>query len=445
MSFVNANLLIQQFVDDYGNTGRNYNVFPFVRRTSQENTKVVLDPNTFLRSGGKLRQVRMTYWPILCDTEGSCDTNICDTGTAIEPKQLMFDITECYASKIYAINKDDIRLIDNDRWDFSGTARQIIVSALPDTRRNLAIDMLTKLYDMAGVHPDGNPVKRVSVTSSTNGVVNPIGKRQIYREYDDAGFSEPNIIGGAEVDNWLQMVAIGGLNAQGQLINRAGVDDAWYDNGLSDQILNDEVNGGHILTIAPEVFKYVWYLDNAGIFSTDLQRLDDLTTLYRRGMGGGFIEGTLVDPVTGIPFDLYVRYNECTGQWNLQLKHRWDFFVMPDVACNLQGVNGIMHWRTCPQVLNECPTGVTPSPAVTPETFSWTPTMANIPSVFTSIIAGYGSVQNEPVATPNVAALAAYMTANSQITFTVNGSAIEYTGVTPITANFNGNVNATFA
>lgn len=162
-------------------------------------------------------------------------------------------------------------------------------------------------------------------------------------------------------------------------------------------------------------------------------------------MGGGFIEGTLIDPETGIPWDLYVRYNECTSQWNFQLKHRWDFFVMPDVACNIQGVNGIMHWRTCPEVLAECPTGVTPSPAVTPETFSWTPTMANITSVSTSIIAGYGAVQNSPYPTPNIAALAAYMNANSQITFTVNGSAIEYTGVTPITANFNGTVNATFA
>lgn len=445
MSFQNANRVVQIFVDDYGNIGRTYGVFDFVRETSQENNKVTLDPRVFINEPGKLREVRMNYWPVLCDVEGGCDTNICDAGQVLQPKQAMFAITECVASKIFAINVDDIRLVDNGSWDFNGTAMQIIVSMLPELRRVLATDMTAKLYTMAGVHPDGNAEKRVTVTNPTNGIVNPMGKLQIEREYQDAGFSVPNIYGGGEVYNWKEMVAIGGLNAQGQLINRINTNNAWYDDSLSMKMLNDATHGDHILTIAPEVFKYVWFSENAGIFGTDMSGIEQLGTIFARGIGNGFIRGTLVDPETGTPWDLYIRFDECTNQWTVQLKHFWDFFVLPDVACNGQNVNGIMHWRTCPEVIAECPTGVTPSPAVTPTTYSWTPTMADIPNVYSAVIAGYVSQQNQPVETPTIADLAAYMNDNSNITFTVVGNQIRYTGTSAINGQFNGSVDFQFA
>lgn len=444
MSFVNAGQYIQTFVEEYGNTGRTYGVFDFVRRTSEENTKVTLDPDTFLISGGKKREVKMTYFPILCDTEGSCDTNICDTGDVIEPKQIFFNITQCTASKIFAINKNDIRYVDGN-WIFTSVARSIIVSALPDMRRTLAMQMETYLYGLSGLHPDGNPEKRISVTNTATGVVNPTGKVFIETEYDEAGFTMPNILGGYEVKLWQEMQAIGGLNAQGQRIDQQSAENTWYDNGLGDRILNDLTNGSHILTIAPEMFKFVWYLENAGIFSTDLNSLDDIGLLYSRGTGGAFIEGTLIDPVTGFPWDLYIRYDECTQQWNFQIKLRWDFFVLPDVSCAGQGVNGIMRWRTCPPVIAECPTGSPLSPAQATDTFTWTPVLADIPNIFTSTIAGYTVNQNQPVAITTLNQLAAYMSDNSQIQFRVVGSTIAYDGYSAISGEFNNDVEFTFA
>jgi len=446
MSYQNANILIQQFVNNYGNTGRSYSVFPFVIQTSTANNKVILDPNTFLRAGGKLRQVRLTYWPILCDTEGDCSTNLCSPGVRVEPKQVMFDITRCFSSKVYSIDKDDIRLLDNNQWDFTNTAKQIIVSALPDLRRGLAIEWETLLYSMAGIHTDGNDEHRITVTNTSTGVVNPIGKLDIEREYLDAGFMSPNILGGQEVYYWKAMVGIGGLNAQGQYINQVDTSNAWYDEGLGDLILNDTANGGHIISIDPQVFKYVYYLENAGIFRTDLLSIEDLGLLYKRGTGDAFIEGTLVDPVTGIAWDLYIKYDVCDHLWTFQFRHRYDFFVMPDIACNIQGVNGIMHWRTCAPVLAPCPTGdAIPSPA-TAQFFSWTPTLADLPTISQSIIGGFETTQNSPVAITSLADLAAYMNQNSQITFAVNASTIRYSGYTAITATFNNaDVTATFA
>lgn len=447
MSYANANQLIQAFVTDYGNLGRTYKVIEAVMDISSRNTAIsMLDNSGFLfnGTGGKLRQVRMNYFPVLCDVEGSCNTNLCDTGIKIEPKQELFTITECTASKIWSLSKNDIRLIDNNSWDFNDVARQMIGSTMPAMRRVHAIKMLTKLYALAGTHPDGNPEKRVTVTNPTNGVVNPMGMFEIDRENLDAGFETPYILGGAEVYNWQKMVGIGGLNASGQYINDIDTSRSYYDDGLSDLILNDLANGGHILSIAPHAIKYVWYLENAGIFSTDLNGLEDLDRLYASG-SNGFIEGTLIDPVTGLPWDLYINYDKCTSQWTIQIKHRWDIFVMPYISCSIS--NGLMKWRTCPLVIANCPTGTTPSPAVTPTTYSWTPNMTLLPNVSNSVIAGFANQLNQPQLTANVAALVAYMNANSQgITFTQVGNDIRYTGVSAITASFNnGSVTATFA
>lgn len=446
MSFQNANILIQQFVDRYGNRDRTYEVINFVRDVSQANRKVTLTPETFLRGPGKLRSVRLNYFPILCDTEGSCDTNICDTGTVVEPAQIMFDIDKCTASKIYAINKDDIRLVDHATWDFTGTALEIITSALPDLRRQLALDWLTFLYTLEGVHRDGTAEKLIAPVNNANGIVNAIGLLQIRKEYMDGGFSVPYVLGGDDIYYLQQMTRIGGLNAQGQVINRVDTNNTYYDDGLSDQILNDLANGGHILSIAPEIFKYVWYSENAGIFRTDLISINDLGVLYRRGTGGAFIEGTLVDPVTGLVWDLYVRYDECTQQWNFQLKHRWNFFVMPDVACNVQGVNGIMHWRTCPAILPECPAGSPiPSPAAA-QTFTWEPNLATIPIIANSIIGGVQNQPNSPVAITSVDDVVAYMNANYAPIFTESGGEVTYTGYSAISGSFNnGDVTFTFA
>lgn len=443
MSYQNSNILIQQFVDNYGNVGRTYEVFDFIADVSSANNKVNLDPSSFLKAPGKKRQVRLNFWPIQCDVEGSCDTALCDAADEIlEPQQVTFDIERCYATLKYGIDVENVRLVDNSGWNYEGIARAIVTSVLPQARRELAIDYTTRLYQLAGVHPDGNLQKRVTTTNPATGIINPMGLLDMQVEYTDAGFSEPYIYGGREVKNYQAMTAIGGLNASGQRIDMLDTDNLYYDSGLSTTILNDNPNGGHILTIAPETFKYVWYLNNAGIFRTDLASIDDIGQIYFNGVDG-FMKGIFIDPVTGVAFDLYVNYDKCNDRWTLQLKHTYDFFVLPEVACNIQGVNGLMHWRTCPLVVAPCATGDAPSPAVTPSTFSWTP--GDILSLTaTSILLGgiyndltSGTSVGVSVTTLNQLAALLNDNYNGQI-FSVSGSDIVYSGVTAITGNING-------
>lgn len=448
MSFANANLPLQLFVNEYGNTGFSYNAINYVRDVSNANTSVTLDPGTFLFNPGKLRQVKMTYWPILCDTDGSCDADICGDGVAVEPKQMMFDIDRCTASSVFRINKNDVRLLDNGAWDFTAIGRAIINSALPNIRRQLAIDWVTYLYQLVGLHPDGNTADghRITVTNPTNGIVNPIGLNDMRREYAENALSQPYILGGSEVYNWLSMTQIGGLNAQGQRIDQISTANVYWDQGLGVTVNDDEANGDWILAIAPEVFKYVYYLENAGIFRTTMASIDDLNTLFQRGTET-VLNGTLVDPVTGVPWDLDIYYSPCGKFWNFQLRHRWNFFVLPDTACLGQGVNGIMAYRTCPQVIAPCPTGDSPTSPVPTATFAWTPADTTF-TVYQSNIGGILTELTTPVVIADIDDLAAYMSGASQIAFEVNGADIEYTGFTAIAASFitsQGTITATFA
>lgn len=447
MSFQNANLLIQKFADNYGNLGRTYAALDFVREVSNRNTSVSIDSGDFTAAPGKLRPVRLNYFPILCDGEGSCDVTVCSSGTVIEPGQILFEINECTATPVYAINKDDIRMVDYSRWDFSGVANEIIMSKLPDMRRRLAIDFITKLYTLAGIHLNGYDTIRIQVSNPTTGIINPIGKANIEREFLDGGFSTPYILGGAEVYNWKYMASIGGLNASGFFANRATPDNAWYDDGLSDQILGDTANGGHIIAVAPEVFKFVTYAANAGLFRTGMATIDDIPRLYKDILGGT-MNGSFIDPVTGFLWDLDVKFVDCPGQWRFQLRLYWDMFVVPDIACNTQGVNGIMKYRTCPEVVTTCPSGTSPLSPVPSRTFSWTPTLAEIPTITQSVIGGYEYKSNDPILITSLADLAAYMNDAyyKQGIFSVVASTIRYTGYTAISGSFNdGDVSFTFA
>lgn len=362
MSYLNSNQQIQKFVLGYGNRNRTYKVINAVLESSNANTAIKAIDSGWLNNGpGKLRTAKVTYRPILCDQTGDCNATLCSEGTPVEPKQVNYSLTRCTSSPVYAIDKDDIRMLDTG-WDFSTNALDIIGSALPDIRRQHATALLTLLSTYAGCHVDGQPRRRVNLSNPTNGFINPTGKYQIEREFTDGGFEMPFILGNYEVDNWIKGTRdIGGLNAGGQQIGRLGSTNMYYD-GLVDNVLTAE-NGGNVLAWDPRMLKYVSFSKNSGIFSTGLASIEDIDRMYQRG-GTNYIEGSFYDDVTGLIFDFYARYDECNERFTFQIKHLWDLLQMPEVACNeAECVNGIFWYNTCPEVLADCPTG---DPVVNP-------------------------------------------------------------------------------
>lgn len=446
MSFQNSHLPLSKIAVNYGNIGRTYRVFDFARDASNANSSVNISSADFIKSPGKKRPFRLNYFPILCDQTGDCATNVCTMdGEKVELAQQEYDITQCISSPVYKLAKDDVRLIDAN-WSFSETMRQIIQSALPDFRRRLATNMVTRLYALAGVHTDGAVTKRVQTTNSANGVVNPLGKFQIEREYLDAGLKSPYILGGSEVYNWQKMVDIGGVNASGQNIAGISTPGSYYDEGLSTLVNNDVANGEWILSLDPSVFKFVTYSKNAGIFTTGLVNVSDVDKLYQMNGFGNMLEGSYYDSATGFVYDLTIRY-DC-GYWHAIFSFDWDFIILPDTVCGVQGMNGLMKWRTCPPLQVACPSGSPIGSPAAAKVYEWTPTLANFPTISKVTLGGVTWTSNSPLPVTTLAQLAAILneaySPNNDM-FVVNGSDIEYTGYTALTGKINGTTTVTFA
>lgn len=467
MSFQNSHQKKIFFIEKLTKQGIRVPVIDYFLRTSNANKSFrlarpsgvpeELGDGTFLFSDGKSRTVGINYFAPICNTVGSDDVTLCSDPTLVHsPTQRDFTVSQVTTSVILGLREDDIRQIDFDRWDFNGVAMESIAAMLPDFREQLAKEWIAYAATKLGKHPDGNAQKKVPPAFTTAGALNPFGGRMVIeKEYSDANQSTPYILGGDEAYYMQKLVGMGGLQDTGINVNRMDTSNLWYDKGLLNSVLGDEANGGHMFAIDPTKFKLITFNKNAGLFRTDIAPIQAFDRLYRTGNGAGFSKGTFYDEVTGLYLDMYVNFNKCASWndgdpgWSVFFQLYWDMFVLPMDVCNIPEFNGLTHWRTCPVVYAACPEGVSPSPAVEPTEYSWTP--GNIFTnlvIYDAVIAGVPHSWAEGVSVANVTQLAALMndaTGNAW-PFRVDGSDIEYDGVSAISVNFNGGaITGTFS
>lgn len=438
MSFKNAMQATQKSILQYARQGRPYEVLAAVLAARQFNTSIT---ETDLQSEeGKKRQLKVNYYPPVCSDNGTGSENICDAGTVIEPKQEYFEIKRTTASAVYQLNRDDIRYIDGN-YTFSDHARAAINAALPAVRRKLAIDVANLLVANSGLLPDGNTKRLLPFLDKENGVINPMGLWEIERTYNDGGFSNPFIVGGTDVFHWRKAVEIGGVNEKGQNVSQLGRSNAYYDNLINDAF--GDATTEHILSFDPQSLKFVSFNRNAGIFATDLQKIEAIDAIYQRG-GTDYIEGVMADPLTGLLWDLNVNYDKCNYRWTFQWKLEWDIFFMPPAVCNLAGVNGIFHFTTCAPLQVECPTG-TAITAPASHTYDWdTNSVVTYPLYVHELdIAGQTTYPNVTVA--NIGELQNIFNDNvNGYVFTTSGTNIRYTGYAAISGHLNDSTNVSF-
>jgi hypothetical protein len=439
MSFKGTSLPIGRFVANWGKRARSYNSAQAIINASRLNQAITVED--LQKEIGKKRQFKLSYYPIVCDVEANNNDTVCDSGERLTPKSIIYQLEQTTKSKVWELAQEDVRVADDGGLTFSEHAKTQIASTMPAMRKLLASQMLTLIIANVGVLPDGNTSRRLSFSNSTNGAINPIGLFEMQRIFADAGFDMPYAMGGAEIDTWKKGVAIGGVNAQGQRIDQLSTDMLYYDD-LVNQVIGD--GGQHVIAWDPSVLKFIPWSKNQGKFATDLKSVDDLDKLFKQSLGGK-IKGSFLDPVLGILWDFEAKYDDCDEVWKWQLSLIWDIFFMPDQVCGIQGMNGIMHFTTCPLKIATCPDGDDlPSPASS-RTYSWTPG-----SIFPRYIAnmelgGFASLPNVNVT--SIDDLVAAMNDNSNgIVFSKSGSNIVYTGYTAITGSINdGNITITFS
>lgn len=424
MSFKNAHLPIQRSILNYAKTDFVHQILVAMIAAARQNNRITA--TDFGTEDGKLRDLKINYLPPICDADGSCTDNICNSGQVIAPKQEYFQLKKCTASPVLTIRLNDMRDLDTIGADEYSLA--LIANLMQTVRNTLAEQVAAVMVASAGCHLDGNATKQVVLFNSATGALNPMGKAIIEKEFSDAKLGRPLVVGGSSVYYAKSLQPINGLGSNGVNAGAAPMDNFYYDT-----VINEAYpSGEHLLAFDPMVFKWIPFNFNAGRFATDLRSFSP-ETMFKSGVD--WYSGTILDPATGILWDLDAIYDKCDKIWNFQFKLNWDIFFMPSQVCNIPCVNGIFHFTSCEMLDQVCPTG-TVTPPATPETYSVTMAEEDFPLYVAKVQIG-GRMFEPMVTVQNIVEFTAMLNGLGDYNFTRVGMEVRYTGYSALTASIN--------
>ncbi|WP_346318181.1 hypothetical protein [Chitinophaga sp. YIM B06452] len=337
MSFKRAHQSIQKSLWMYSKSGYVGGTLQAILGAARLNNTITAQD--IGKEPGKKRTLKVNYLPPVCEDDGTCSDNPCDSGEKSEPLQTYFTLKQCTSSKVLQIDIDDMRDLDNigaNEWVMG-----MLNQRWDTVRRKLEVQLTAILLANRGVLPDGNASKLINLLDISSNRVRPDGIFDLERAYIDAQLSTPYVIGSAPVYNIKRLLAIGAPNDDGQDISKVAVNNWFYDKNLNGAIGNSAEN---LVAFDPQLIKFLGWNWNLGRFATDNKDLKP-ETMFQEGPNWMF--STILDPATGILWDLDMHFLPCGKKITFQFKLNWDLFTLPMDVCAIQGLNGIMHFTTC--------------------------------------------------------------------------------------------------
>jgi hypothetical protein len=301
----------------------------------------IVDPGN-----GKKKCVTINYYTKACDSSVSSSiTDDCSSGTEPAPLCTEFEVTHELESQQLVFDEDHMRLlcaplgtVDND-WIMLQIYAQMNALLVALDKRVLAL-----LLANVGAFMDGRTLKQVQLLNTINS--DAVGPRpwaliNFQHEFDEAGlYGVPNVIGGDLVNKYFKAIGLGAVNAAGLDVSKLGGEANFY----FDRFVQSVFGNDEFLVMAPGVAQLVTWSRYVGPYAKKT---------------ASFEHGQIVDPFTGIPFDLKMHYNDCTDHYYIKLQLAWDVFFIPEDAeaseCDMHGVSGIFNYQYCDE-LSECPT-----------------------------------------------------------------------------------------
>ena len=300
---------------------------------------IQLDPGT-----GKRKCVELNWIQKLCEaTINESITDDCSTGTETPPYCEDITITNELETNNMVFDEDNMRRLCGPLAETD----EMWIASVINAQFNALLTYWDKLVLAAvlanvGTFMDGDTIKAIQLFNTINS--DAIGPRtraiaNIEDEFNQAALTgKPNIIGAGEVNKWTRMINFGTPNAAGQDVGMMG--DAF--NFFYDRFVEGIFGANEFLVIAPGISQLLTWQKYVGRYAKKSPT---------------FEHGTIVDPVTGIRFDLKVHYDDCSDTYYTKLQQNWEFFVIPDdgdASCaDHYGVNGIFNYEACDDI-TEC-------------------------------------------------------------------------------------------
>jgi len=279
---------------------------------------------------GKKRTVRITFDQRATD-EGIEDliTSSCDGDVVDTPFEVDFEVEQAFSSPGIIFSEDEMRkLCQTDKsWIAQRLNARFDAMAVYLNKK-----LITQQNSNFGNFFDGTSTvhSRQLLVAATKSAFY-YGENQILNDFTDISANgRPILIGNGKLRDYTRIQSKGCCNSVGIDLGMAGEFDYYQDQHVG-SILG---NADDFIGLAPGNVQFVSWNKYVGD--------------YRKNFGN-IIKDTIMDPYTGIVYDLTWKYDDCEENWILKLSLNYDLFFLPSNAFAtgdaLEGVNYSLHYR----------------------------------------------------------------------------------------------------
>lgn len=279
---------------------------------------------------GKKRSVRVTYAQRGTDADIVDEiTNGCSADISKTPFEDIVDINREIATQGIVFSEDEMRkLCESDQTWIARIINAEFDALLVRLNKRMIAVQNANFGDFA----DGtNTVHTRQLLKTADKSAYYYGENQILNDFSDIDFpGRPILIGNGILRDYTRIVSHGCCNAQGLDVGTVGEFDYYQDRHVAG-ILG---NANDFIGLAPGHVQFIQWNKYVGSYAKNY---------------GNIIKTTIMDPYTGILFDINWKYDDCDEVWILTLSLHWDMYFMPSnifaAGDPLEGVNYTLHYR----------------------------------------------------------------------------------------------------
>ena len=262
---------------------------------------------------GTKKQVVIRYLqPAVYSEMGSAAVNICsEAGVETSEQRAIKEVTRFRRSPVLTFDKDTLRTFCDAPSEYRAKVLSTHMSALI---RSINRDLISLANANVGIHLGGDAtatdLQMIVNAASGQKSADFTGEMELLEEMSDLGLTNPFVVGSGLLSQYTRLQGIGCCNDYGQNVNDFGQFRFFRDRDVPSVIGAAQ----NFLAFAAGAAHLVTWNKNKGEFAMVHEH---------------FAETTMVDPVSGIEFDMEFNYDRCEKKWKLMLSLDYDLFTLP--------------------------------------------------------------------------------------------------------------------
>jgi len=286
-------------------------------------------------TNGKFKQVQVNWIAQACDADVNTDCVAdCTADVTPEPNETIISEFNCAKYKMSFDENEMRKLCEADNvW-----VSQNIMKSMNAINMSVDKAVLALASTNIGDNASGSALTQIPLYT-TSGSPNPLAWAQIRHYMDELGANgTPLIVGGSSLDIYAKAQQIACCNTEfGMDLSRMSSDGMFF----HDINVNSVFSPTQFLAFAPGAVQMITWNKYAGEYAKQ---------------NDSFTHGTIVDPFTGLVYDLKTSYDDCTEKWFVELALNWALFFIPKTSlCVNADSNLTLLFEDCSAGAVQCP------------------------------------------------------------------------------------------